>query len=312
MARYLRPVHRRGDPGQRWLAFLQNHREGIAAFDFFTVPTVTFQLAIWVVQQLGEAFPGADPYRYVVLDRDSKFDGDVVKFLKATGLKPKRTSVQAPWQNGLAERWVGSCRREIFDHVIALNEQHLRRLIRDYVNCHHDDRCLSQIPNCMRTWELHLLRRSSPALVLEAIVASLRASFRRRAALQLEILALRHQLGVLQRSPKRPRLTTADRFLWTWLSRVGADWRSALVIVKKPETVIAWHRKGFRLFWTWKVRHGTPGRPAVPEQVRAWIRQMSRENPLWGAPRIHGELPKLGIDVGETSVGKYLVRNRKL
>jgi transposase InsO family protein len=75
-----------------------------------------------------------------ILDRDSKFDTDVIAFLKATGLKPKRTSVQAPWQNGISERWVGSCRREIVDHVIALNEQHLRRLIRDYVNYHHDDR----------------------------------------------------------------------------------------------------------------------------------------------------------------------------
>jgi transposase len=164
VARYLRRVQRRGDPRKQWLAFLQNHREVIVAFDFFTVPTVTFQLlycffvieharrrilhfsitrhptAEWVVQQLREAFPDAGPYRYVILDRDSKFDGDVIKFLKATGLKPKRTSVQAPWQNGLAERWAGSCRREILDHVVALNEQHLRRLIRDYVNYHRDDR----------------------------------------------------------------------------------------------------------------------------------------------------------------------------
>jgi putative transposase len=164
VARYLRSVQRRGDPGKRWLAFLRNHREVIVAFDFFTVPTVTFQslycffvvehgrrkilhsnvtrhpTAEWVLQQLREAFPEAAPYRYVILDRDSKFDADVIKFLKATGLKPKRTSVQAPWQNGVAERWVGSCRREILDHVIALNEQHLRRLIRDYVNYYHDDR----------------------------------------------------------------------------------------------------------------------------------------------------------------------------
>src|SRR5262249_13797459 len=75
--------------------------------------------------------------------------------------------------------------------------------------------------------------------------------------------------------------------------------------------VIAWHRKGFRLFWTWKVRHGQPGRPAISNEVRELIRTMSRQNPLWGAPRIHGELLKLGIDVGETSVGKYMVRPRK-
>jgi len=79
----------------------------------------------------------------------------------------------------------------------------------------------------------------------------------------------------------------------------------------QASTVVGWHRKGFRLFWTWKIRRGKPGRPGVPKQVRDLIRTMSRENPLWGAPRIHGELLKLGIEIGETSVGKYLVRNRK-
>lgn len=136
----------------------------IVAFDFFTVPTLTFQLlycffviehgrrkilhcnvtrhptADWVVQQLREAFPEAGPYRYVILDRDSKFDDDVITFLKATGLKPKRTSIQSPWQNGTAERWVGSCRREILDHIIALDERHLLRLMRDYVSYHQQDR----------------------------------------------------------------------------------------------------------------------------------------------------------------------------
>jgi putative transposase len=164
VARYLRAVRRRGDPGKSWLTFLQNHREVIAAFDFFTVPTVTFKLlycffviehdrrkilhfnvtghptAEWVVQQLREAFAEADPYRYVILDRDAKFDADVVASLNATGLKAKRTSIRSPWQNGIAERWVGSCRREFLDHVIALNEEHLRRLIRDYVAYFHEDR----------------------------------------------------------------------------------------------------------------------------------------------------------------------------
>jgi len=91
------------------------------------------------VQQLREVFPESGPFRYVLLDHDSKFDADVITFLKAAGLEPKRTSVGAPWQNGTAERWVGSCRREILDHIIALDERHLRRLIRDYVNYHHDD-----------------------------------------------------------------------------------------------------------------------------------------------------------------------------
>ena len=84
--------------------------------------------------------PDAGPYRYVILDRDSKFDAEVIAFLKATGLQAKRTSVRAPWQNGIAERWVGGCRRELLDHVIPFNEQHLRRLIRDYAAYFHQDR----------------------------------------------------------------------------------------------------------------------------------------------------------------------------
>jgi len=96
--------------------------------------------ADWVVQQLREVFPEAAPYRYVILDRDSIFDANVVTFLKATGLRPKRTGVQSPWQNGTAERWIGSCRREMLDHVIALNERHLRRLIGDYIHYHEQDR----------------------------------------------------------------------------------------------------------------------------------------------------------------------------
>ena len=139
---------------------------------------------------------------------------------------------------------------------------------------------------------------------------SVSASFQSRSALQLEILALRHQIGVLQRSVKRPKLTTADRLLWAWLVTAWQDWKSG-VFIMKASTVIGWHRKGFRLFWTWKIRRGRRGRPKVPAEVRVLIRTMSRENPLWGAPKIHGELLKLGIDVGETSVSKYMVRRRR-
>jgi putative transposase len=103
-------------------------------------------------------------------------------------------------------------------------------------------------------------------------------SFRGCAALQLEIVALRHQISVLHRSGKRPKLGNADRVFWAWLSEVWSNWRSALVIVK-PETVIAWHRKGFRWFWAWKVRHGKRGRPKVPEEVHELILSFS-ETPL--------------------------------
>ena len=137
-----------------------------------------------------------------------------------------------------------------------------------------------------------------------------RSSERRsRAALHLEVLALRHQLQVLQRSrPRRLRLARADRWLWAWLSRAWGDWRTAVVIVK-PETVVAWHRQGFRLFWTWKSRR-RHGRPPIAPDARALIRTMSEQNPLWGAPRIHGELVKLGIDVSQATVAKYMARRR--
>jgi hypothetical protein len=101
------------------------------------------------------------------------------------------------------------------------------------------------------------------------LAAAASAALKSRAALHLENLALRHQLGVLRRSVKRPKLTSADRLLWAWLCEVWIARPSALVIVK-PETVIGWHRKGFRLFWTWKVRHGQTGRPPVSKEIRAF------------------------------------------
>jgi putative transposase len=117
--------------------------------------------------------------------------------------------------------------------------------------------------------------------LLSALIASLSASFRSRAALQLEILALRHQIGILQRSVKRPKLTTVDRLLWVWLCSFWQDWQSG-VFIMKASTVLGWHHNAFRLFWTWKIRHGKVGRPAVPKEVRQLIRTMSRENPHLG------------------------------
>ncbi len=136
--------------------------------------------------------------------------------------------------------------------------------------------------------------------------------FRQQARLQTEIIALRHQLTVLQRTPypKRLLLNRTDRCFWVWLSRFWSGWRSALIIVK-PETVIGWHRRGFQWYWTWKIRHGRPGRPKVPRETRELIRTMSRENVIWGAPRIRSELLKLGIKISEASVAKYMVRHHK-
>jgi transposase InsO family protein len=145
--------------------------------------------------------------------------------------------------------------------------------------------------------------------VFLSVLQTLRTWAHSRAALQLEILALRHQLQVLQRTrPRRVRVTTTDRCLWVVLSRVWTWWRTGLVIVK-PATVIAWHRRGFRLLWTWKSRRRM-GRPTVAADIRTLIRTMAQANPRWGAPRIHGELLKLGIDVCQATVAKYMGRRR--
>ena len=138
-------------------------------------------------------------------------------------------------------------------------------------------------------------------------LACLSASVRSRYNLGLEILALRQQLGVLKRKHPRPRLQLQDRIFWILLLRLWPAWRDALVIVK-PETVVAWHRAGFRLFWRLRSRPESLGRSRIVAQVRTLIRRMANENPSWGAPRIHGELLKLGFDVSERTVSRYLHR----
>jgi putative transposase len=144
------------------------------------------------------------------------------------------------------------------------------------------------------------------------VLNSLLTGVRGQAAVRAEIIALRHQLTVFQRTqkPKRVMLNAVDRCLWVWMSKLWTGWRSALIMVRL-ETVINWHRQGFRWYWTWKVRHGRSGCPQVPNHTRDLIRTMSRENPLWGAPRIHSELLKLGVNISQASVAKYMVRNPK-
>jgi hypothetical protein len=131
--------------------------------------------------------------------------------------------------------------------------------------------------------------------------------FRSRASLEAEILVLRHQLNVLRRkSPKRPTFGSIDRLIFAGLYGLAPKVLSALTIVR-PETVLRWHRAGFRLYWRWKST-SPGGRPKLPVDIRALIRDISLANPLWGAPRIHGELLKLGITIGQTTVAKYMAR----
>jgi len=123
--------------------------------------------------------------------------------------------------------------------------------------------------------------------------------------LALENLALRQQLAIMKRSNKRPRLHIRDRLLWVVLSRLWSGWQDALIVVK-PDTVVRWHRKGFKLFWRFKSRLRGPGRPPISPDVRDLIRRMAEANPLWGAPRIHGELLKLGIEICERTVSNLM------
>ena len=164
VSRWLRRVRGTTDPCQRWLTLLRNHRDAIAAMDLFTVPTLTFGVlycffvigqarrkilrfnvtrnpkAFWIVQQMREAWPYTAAHRFLRFDRDSKFGNDVVSFAREMGSRPVRTAFPSPWQNGVAERWVGSCRRDWLDHGIVLNERHWKRLMAEYVRYYQHDR----------------------------------------------------------------------------------------------------------------------------------------------------------------------------
>ena len=140
--------------------------------------------------------------------------------------------------------------------------------------------------------------------LLSALGSLLSFQGRSRTALELELVALRHQVTVLRRQrPGQPRLLSADRLLWVWLYQIWPQVLHAMVLVK-PTTVVQWHRQGFRLYWRRRSRH--LGRPRLSREIRDLIRTMSQANPLWGAPRIHGELLKLGFDVSQATVGRYL------
>jgi putative transposase len=146
--------------------------------------------------------------------------------------------------------------------------------------------------------------------VIRILVLFFRGVLRNRTELAAENLALRQQLAILQQKSKTPRLRRRDRIFWALLSRVWADWRAALLIVQ-PDTVVRWHRQGFKLFWRWKARTGKVGRPKIKAEIRNLIRRMSRENPLWGTPRIQSELALLGHFVAESTIDEYRVRPRK-
>jgi transposase InsO family protein len=162
--RWMRKAPRNPEPAKRWMTFLENHREAIAAMDFFTVPTFTFGVlycffviahdrrrilhfnvtkhptSAWVIQQLREAFPYDSAPGHLIFDRGSSFNSEMIDAVESFGTQPKQTSFRSPWQNGVAERWVGNCRCDPLDQVIVLNERHLKRLMNEYVRYYHEDR----------------------------------------------------------------------------------------------------------------------------------------------------------------------------
>jgi putative transposase len=164
ISRWMRKAPRDPELAKRWLAFLRNHRESIAAMDFFTVPTNSFGVlycffiishdrrrilhfnvtkhptSMWAVQQLRQAFPFDSVPRFLIFDRDAKYGLEVPVAARSMKIQTVQTSYQSPWQNGVAERWVESCRRDLLDHVIAINQRHLKRLLSDYVRYYHEDR----------------------------------------------------------------------------------------------------------------------------------------------------------------------------
>lgn len=164
VSRWMKRAPKNPEPANRWLSFLRNHREVITAMDFFTVLTVTFKMlycffvishdrrqillcnvtrhptSSWIVQQIREAFPYESAARYLLFDHDQKYGLEVPTAIRSMRMTCLQTSIHSPWQNGVAERWVASCRRDLFDHVIPLDERHVKRLLSDYVRYYHDDR----------------------------------------------------------------------------------------------------------------------------------------------------------------------------
>ncbi len=164
VSRWMKRAPRDPEPARHWLTFLRNHREAIAAMDFFTVPTITFcslycffvishdrrrilhfnvtkhPTSSWIVQQLREVFPFGSAPRFVIFDRDAKYGLEVPAAVRSLRVNPLRTSFESPWQNGVAERWVGSCRRDLLDHIIAVDERHLKRRLSEYIRYYHEDR----------------------------------------------------------------------------------------------------------------------------------------------------------------------------
>ena len=309
VSRYRRQVLRR-PPSQSWRTFLRNHASSIWAADRFTVQTLTFRtlyvfvviehgrrrirhwtvtehpIAPWIWRQMIEATAWGQQPGFLIRDRDRSYGGDFIARARRLGIETILTPVHAPNANAIAERVIGTLRRECLDHVIAVNEQHLRRVLGEYVQHYNAMR-----PH--RSLSLDSPEGRSPV----------QRTVRARRDLVLENLALRHQLAVYTRGRRRPRLRRHDRRLWSLRARGWSGWRGTLVMVE-PDTVVRWHRSAWRAYWRWKSRRRS-GRPRIPAELRQLIVRIATEHPRWGAVRIVGELRALGFEVSARTVSRY-------
>ncbi len=146
--------------------------------------------------------------------------------------------------------------------------------------------------------------------ILTLVAAVFGSLFKGKRALVLENLALRQQLAIYKRVQKRPRLRSTDRAFWVWLAKLWDGWKTPLILVR-PETIIRWHRQGFKLYWRWKSRPKGMGRPSIPREHIAFIMRMSRDNPFWGEDKINEELRvKFGVSHSTSTIRKYMTRRR--
>jgi putative transposase len=191
ISRWMKRAPRDPEPARRWLIFLRNHREAIAAMDFFTVPTITFSMlfcffvishdrrrilhfnvtkhptSLWIVQQLREAFPFGSAPRFIIFDRNAKYGLEVPAAVRSLSASPIRTSFESPWQNGVAERWVGSCRRDLLDHIIAVDERHLKRRLTEYIRYSTRTARISDSGRARHTRELAPKPQATSSLVCD-------------------------------------------------------------------------------------------------------------------------------------------------
>ena len=287
--------------------------------------------AEWVARQITEAFPWNEAPRYLIRDRDAIYGIVVKRRLRSMGIRDKPISARAPWQNCFAERLIGSILRECVDHFIIFGEQHLRQILRSYARYYNEARthrslnkdapvsrpiqpngrvishalvgglhlCVPKTTSALNQRENRRTLAAMVALILLAL-RLLAALFKSKSRLEAENAVLRQQLTVLRRNVRgRVRLTSGDRLFFAQLYRWFPPILGIITIVR-PETLVRWHRAGFRRYWIWKSR-SRGGRPPIGTELRALIRRMSQENPLWGAPRIHGELLKLGFAVAQST-----------